>query len=570
VARYAWRLSALLGATLASAAAPAAVNLDLSYVDTGSPAYLRFKAWVDQALAGNPGYAFSATDAAYVFRIQGGAAYCNLAVSMVEEEVAAAEAAIAAAQRPEVAFDSYLYVGEKIRDLAITYDWCNASLTPAQRTRWAAYAEQAVWNVWNPSQAHWGATAWPWSGWSINDPGNNYHYSFLEATLYWALASNSTTWLGFVQNQKVPPLVSYFSALPGGGSREGTGYGLSHARLFEWYRLYRDALGTNLGQQSSHLDDSIDYWIHATVPTLDRIAPIGDQARVSYPDLYDYHRNLVLQARAISSNTAARARASWWLNAISVGQMESGFNFRRDLLPAGSGGTPPGALHHHATGTGHLFARSGWGSDAMWMSFVAGRFDQSHAHQDQGAFTLFARDFLTVTENIWTHSGIQQGTAVHNVLRFVNGSTTIAQVRDTTSTMSVTPGAGGVLDVAANLTPAYGGNAAIGAWTRNLHFADRSLRVTDQFAVGAGVQAVFQVNLPVAPVISGRNATAGALAIEVLEPANATLTALDWRTIDASEYLAGWKLEVHGSGNRFDVVLRDASAMFGDGFENAP
>ena len=36
----------------------------------------------------------------------------------------------------------------------------------------------------------------------------------------------------------------------------------------------------------------------------------------------------------------------------------------------------------------HLFARTGWDKAAMWMSYVAGPYMESHAHQDQGAFTL--------------------------------------------------------------------------------------------------------------------------------------------------------------------------------------
>src|SRR5438874_725915 len=81
----------------------------------------------------------------------------------------------------------------------------------------------AVWNVWNNDQAHWGAVEDHWSGWATSDPGDNYYYSFLEATMYWALASKSSTWQNFLATQKWPPLGSYFAALPGGGSREGTG-----------------------------------------------------------------------------------------------------------------------------------------------------------------------------------------------------------------------------------------------------------------------------------------------------------------------------------------------------------
>ena len=540
--------------------AAAAVVIDLSGVNTSSTRYTRFRSFVDAAVAGNIGYGFSATDAAYAWRIAGTPAYCQLAVNLVNQQVTTAETEIAAALRPHIAADSYLEVGPFIRDLSITYDWCASFTTASQRTRWAAYAEQAVWNVWNPAQARWGTGSFPWSGWSINDPGNNYHFSFLEATMYWSLASNSSTWRTFLDNQKFPPLMDFFAALPGGGSREGTGYGLAQQRLFELYRMWRDSTGTNLGAAGTHLNDSPDYWIHATVPTLDRIAPIGDQSRSSYPSLYDYHRNVVLQARLMGTDAAAAARAQWWLGSISIPQMTSSFNYRHDLLAPAAGGTAPTALYRHATGTGHLFARSNWTRDALWMGFVAGRYDQSHAHQDQGAFTLFQRDFLAVTENIFTHSGIQQGAEVHNVVRFTSNGTTVRQREGTTSTMVVTPGANGALTVDADLTPSYNGNAAVGQWRRRLDFNASRLRVHDTFTIGAGVQATFQVNTPVQPFVNGRTATAGSLLVTVIEPADATLSVLDWRTVEAGEYDSGYRLDIRGSGNAFVVELACASS----------
>jgi hypothetical protein len=57
-----------------------------------------------------------------------------------------------------------------------------------------------------------------------------------------------------------------------------------------------------------------------------------------------------------------------------------------------------------------------------------GKYDQSHAHHDQGGFTFFKRDWLTVTSNIWSHSGIHQEDEAHNVLRFTtSGGATIPQ-----------------------------------------------------------------------------------------------------------------------------------------------
>ncbi len=61
------------------------------------------------------------------------------------------------------------------------------------------------------------------------------------------------------------------ASLPGGGSLEGTGYGVAHMRLFTLYRLWRDATGEDLAAANPHLSESIDYWIHATVPTAMRM-----------------------------------------------------------------------------------------------------------------------------------------------------------------------------------------------------------------------------------------------------------------------------------------------------------
>lgn len=562
-----------LALALAVAATPrleAAIPATLvAGVETGSPEYARYKDWVDAVVFdGEQRYAFSATDAAYVAQLDGDPAYCAHAVAMIEAHVAAAEAVIATGNRPEVSGDSYLEVGPILRDLSITYDWCAAQTTQQQRTRWAAYAEQAVWNVWHHEDAQWGGVAHPWSGWSVDDPGNNYYYSFVEATMYWALASESVAWRSFLETAKWPPLVAFFAELTGGGSREGTGYGVSHQRLFELYRVWREATGADLAAQSTHARDSVDFWIHATVPTMDRYAPIGDLARESYPNLFDYHRNLVLQARALTLDAAVRDRASWWLSRISVPQMSQGFNYRHDLLSAGGDGSAPASNHYFASGTGNLFARSGWDRGAIWMHFIAGPYDQSHAHQEQGGFALFARDFLAASANIHSHSGIQQGTEVHNVLRFVRSDgSTVPQREGTTSTLAVTVEGDGTVVADADLTAAFGGDAAVGSWQRELRFAGRTLRVHDTYATAGGAHAVFQVNTPVAPIVSGNTARAGDLVVRVLEPAGAELSVVDWHAVDPAEFATSFKLEVSGGSGEYLVELVDDAALFADGFE---
>ena len=545
------------------------IGLSLAYVDMGGPAYVRFKAFVDQAVAGSPGYAFSATDAVYMYRLSGQAQYATLAIAWVEDQVTAAEAEIALGNRPAIAGDSYLDVGPMLRDVALVYDWCYPLLTVAQRGRWEAYADQAVWNVWNYNNASWGGNPFPWSGWSVDNPGNNYHYSFLQATMYWAFAADRQSWIDFLANVKLPAVVAYYQGIPGGGSREGTGYGVALGRLFELYRLWKDSTPAHvdLGAQSTHLADTLDYWIHATVPTLDRYAPVGDLSRESYPWLYDYHRHLVLEARTLAPTASpVTARASWWLHQIAVDEMTSEFNFRDDLLPAGTTQTQPAALFHHATGTGVLFARRSWTPDAPWLSFMAGPYVESHAHQDQGAFNLFRDDWLAVTENIFTHSGIQQGTDVHNTLRFENGATTIPQ-NESTSSMTVND-SGGTLHVVANLTPAYASSGVVNSWQRTLDFDALGLTVSDVWSAAGGVSAVFQINVPGLPSISGGVATAGALRIRTLVPANPALSVVDWHSVDATEFNSGYKVEIRGGAGSYVVRLELMDGLFADGFES--
>ena len=548
--------------------AHASLGLDLSYVDTSSPAYSRFRDYVDDAVGGDRSGDFTAVDAAYMYRITGGSQYCALAIQVAEEQVSNAESAISGGGTPSIARDSYLYVGGMLMDVSITYDWCGAQLSSSQKQRYSAYAEQTLYNVWNPEQASWGGRSYPWSGWSVDDPGNNYHYSFLEATIYWALASNSTTvWQPFLDNVKLPALENYFSAMSGGGSQEGTGYGSSHRRLFSEYRAWRDSTGEDLGNANSHMTDSISFWAHATVPTMDRFAPIGDQARQSTPDLYDYYRHLVLEARYGTNDQDAKDIASWWLHNISVQRMANNFNFRYDLLPAGGAGHAPAEQTYFSHGVGALFSRTSWSPDAMWMSFMAGPYTQSHAHQEQGAFTLFGGgDWLTVTENIWSHSGIEQETIVHNVLRFENDGDAIRQDQPTQSEMQVTQGEGGNVTAVADLTPAYGGDDRIQNWQRTVDFEGGLLTVTDDYAVSGGTQAIFQINTPVRPVVTGNTATAGGLRITVVQPANATLTVTDWTDVD-SDFEGGYRLDVSGGNGQYVVQLGHPEEILADGFD---
>jgi len=527
--------------------------IDLSYVNRTSAEYTRFKQYVDRAVGGNRDYGFSAVDAAYMAKLDGGQQYCGLAVSMVESQVSSAEQRIAAGQNPEIAGDSYLHVGDMLADLDLTYTWCNARITDQQKTRWVAYANQAIFNVWNPAQAKWGGRLAPWSGWSINDPANNYYYSFMRASEYNALALNDSAQLAYLSGSRWPLLVNFYNTIPGGGSTEGSGYGASHRGLFELYQVWKDSGQGDFANANTHLTNSIYVWVHSTVPTLDKFHPSGDQSRVSEPVIYDYQRGLVAQAWWQTNNAAAKSVGGWWLKHIDNQNMQSSFNYRYNLFPIPSTDPVPTALGYRAPETGFTFARTSWAESASWIGVVAGVYNQVHAHQEQGGFTLYKGNWLTVTNNIWSHSGINQSTIDKNIVRFEkNGAVQGQRMNQTTQVSGYSQEANGDMHITMGLTPFYGSASGVTSWVRKIDFVAGVTTVNDDMNLATGTVGVFQVNVPSQPSVAGNVVTAGNLRFTVLSPASPQITLVDMRTVN-SDYNSGWRVDIKGGATNYKV-----------------
>ena len=550
---------------------------------TASSAVSRLKAQVDDVVAitktlgGNTTYDklvsaisadhydYSPVDSVIMFRLTGNSDYIDQAIRMVDLFVTAENAAIESGADPTIAADSYLYVGGFLSELALAYDYGYNRLNGGQRSAWSAYAEQTLFNLWNPDKATWGSVSRPWSGWSINDPGNNYYYSFLKATQMWALSSQSGTWISFLQTQKYPQMVPFFSILSGGGSREGTGYGTAIGNLFEDYAYWKDSTGEDLSAYSSHARETVDYWIHATVPTFEYFAPIGDQARSSLPIMFDYQRKLVLEGVALSATSAQGQRGLWWLNHAKVtdggngwvtGSMRYNFDYRYDLLAGSGSGQAPSALLYNATGTGALFARSDWGTSASWVHTNVGYYDQSHAHQDQGGFSFFKSRWLTVTSNVYSNSGINQGTDVENVLRFDAGSAPVPQ-NNSVSTKTVTD-SGDTVQINADLSPAYSDSSnSVSQWIRQFTYqrSVHKLTVHDVCTVGSGVTPVWQLHLPASPVRQADGTyLAGTLRIGLVQPGAPTVNVVDMRSTSA-DFTGGYRMELRGPANQCEFIV---------------
>jgi hypothetical protein len=217
------------------AAHPFVSLASFTQVNQSSRAFTRFKQRTDQAITNGESDPYFATYAVILYRITGSVSYLDAAIARVDAFVTQARNDALAGKKPHLADDRFYFLGEYLEPLALTYDAGFTRLSPAQRSQWAELAEQALTNLWlhNPSPQVWYGVAFPDEvAWSICDPGNNYFYTFMQSTMLWALAAQSSQWLSFLQLQKFPPLIDYFAQFPGGGTREGTGYGTALKNLF--------------------------------------------------------------------------------------------------------------------------------------------------------------------------------------------------------------------------------------------------------------------------------------------------------------------------------------------------
>jgi hypothetical protein len=535
-----------------------------SALEADAPAAARFRDMVDAELAGTEHYAFRASDAALLYALTGEAGYATHAIEMVDAYVSAEETRIAAGERAEVAGDSYLYVGDVVGDLALVYDWCFDRLTEAQRARWIAYANQAVWNVWNHEEARWGDAVHPWSGWSIDNPSNNYYYSFLEATMLLGLATTgendqAEAWIERFRTTKLDEQLRpiFDRDLVGGGSREGTGYGTAMRRLFWLYDLWHGTTGESLSRMNRHTYDSLAYLMHSTVPTLDRLAPIGDHARDSSAALFDYHRAYALVLmRLFAGDRLAEVGASF-VRQSSVPEVGQYFMYFYDFVhdDAAVEAEPLAALSttYHASGVGHVFTRSSWDEDAAWVGVIAGPYTESHAHRDQGSFLLYHREWLAYDANVESHSGIVQDESLHNLVRIEQGGEVVRMRAERSPAQLVAlEDDARFTYVATDVTPIYDGHAAITRSERELVFLRPGVVVVfDRVDAASDASRIFTLNTPITPEASGSTITmTGTESSLVVHRVggSGTVSVTAWPDVDAAEYGGGHRIDVTETG----------------------
>lgn len=488
-----------------------------SQLSSNAPAAVRFKQSVDLQVANSNVYGMEPWHVALMGQVTGQADYCKYAVSKTDSYVASEEALIAANKTPVVAADDYLEVGDDVGNLAMVYDWCRSSMTAIQRSRWAAFGNQAVWNVWNHTQAAWGGRAVPWTGWSVDNPSNNYYYSFLKATMLLGLATYgendmASGWLTQfritkIENQLIP---TFNADLAGGGSREGTGYGVAMRDLFQLYDWWARSTGEPLASRTPHTLASLPWMVHSVVPTLDRVIPTGDHARDSTAALFDYHRDYLQKLASMYPNERIAGVVKTLLGQSSVPQMSQHFmrysDYIYDLVTIAPRPLTELSTAYWAPGTGSFSIRNDWTKTSAYANFICGPLTESHAHQDRGSFVLFKGNWLAYDANIDGHSGLDQDQKYHNTVRFETAAgAALGQSYGQDCSMRALINTPDWAYASADITPIYTAKAGVTRSEREFVFIKPSTFVVYDRAQTSdpNTRRIFTMNFPKAPTISG-------------------------------------------------------------------
>ena len=534
-------------------------------------------------------HAFPAWSVALLYQLTDERRYCDFAVHEIEEFVQSEEQMIANGGAPRVAFDSYLYIGEHIGELTRVYDWCREFVTASQGQRWMAYANQAVANVWDHRNATWGGRSYSWSGWSTSNPMNNYHYSFLEATMLTGLVQRETSptdaqrWMDKFRQDSIQDLiVPAFSEFSGGGSPEGTSYGDAMRTLFTLYDWWEQSTGEKIHDLTQHTFDSLQYGMHSVVPTLDYVTFLGDHARESTSMLFDYNRHYLLMAAELNRGTQMAEMSKDFLNKSSKPEMRYTFMYVYDFLyedvsaPVATIDQLPN--YYYAEAAGNIFKRDSWANDSSYLTMSFGPRVESHDHMDKGSFQIFKGDWLAYTQNINTRNGLNASTEFYNIVRFNSGNSVIDQPwthwDDVNSIRKpgTRPNIVKVEDndifthIALDLAPLYE-SPDISTYWRELIFIRPGVTVVFDYTVTTiGISKTWQLNSPYRPSVSGSQATISGpqadMTVRTLLPANATASIHDWS--GDSRYQASYtdSSDTLTTGYRMDVSSSNQAETF--------
>lgn len=379
--------------------------------------------WISPYVTSGSTYGMQAWHFALVYMVTKDTAYAQRAISLVDKEIANG--------MTEERFDSYLRTREYVGDAALVYDWLNSLLSPSQKDTYVKYMNQILTEIWNPFDNPYNT----WSGWAINDPGNNYYYNFLLTTGYAGLATYNENpnppSLPF-RNKTYTDILEFLyakinlQAVPEwldtrgkeGGWHEGENYGLvSKWHMFDLFSILKNAGGVNYFSTLNFPKESLYYQLYTIQPGNQYEYPGGDLARESTMSVSSYDRVLMLLLADGLAGATESQYAQYWLNNIYP-SMQWRFMYPWDFLlyrpnlPQRDFRELP--LNYYAEGLGWINSRSGWTDDAVSVSFVSADMVQSHQHQDQNSFVIYKNGWQAIDANTYSRSGIVADSYAHN------------------------------------------------------------------------------------------------------------------------------------------------------------
>jgi len=293
------------------------------------------------------------------------------------------------------------------------------------------------------------------------------------------------------------------SKTAGGGSLEGTGYGISIKRLLFLEFVWEASTGQRWADMSSSNAGWINYLSTAVVPTGDWFAPIGDQARISDAPFTDYQRETLLALAELHRGTSAgrlsRARASTYLTQMDRPE-ESVFDFLYGVADPGTADALP--LTYVASGVGQVFTRSSAAANATWLGFLAGPYVESHAHHDQLSLLLY-KDTWKIDDGVrHSHSGLTQSEEAHALVMLADANGPLRMVVGNSADLDALRTAADYVHMAGSIGSLYPGHTV--TQSREIVFLPPDVVVVlDRVDSGAeNLTRTFQLPTPDAATIS--------------------------------------------------------------------
>ncbi len=503
----------------------------------------------------------------------------NIALAyLLTAEPAYASAAMAWADEivdaDDVAFDSYLYFGDRMRQIALVLNYAYDALDAAERQRLQSYLERWTHELWFDNQG---------SGWGLDDPGNNYHMAFLEGTAYAGYALRQA---GVAQGQSYVDVLLDKIERPGGVLEylqgrarggdwpEGVNYGQrSKQRLFSALSAVASMGDTNYFAATSFFSEAISYAFYQLQPGGERLYPGGDLAWDEAMPVSPNDREYVQMATYWMTDPTGQALGQWYLEHVVPDYTGPTFHGRSsyylDLLFARQGpSTPPTELplHYLAEGTLWAHVRSSWDDDATSLS-ISGMplIDQSHAHYDVGSFTLWKHGWLAVDATSYGDTGLNWDSGAHNMVHVAGHERRGGEIPGLLRFGDEPEMAYAQVDASGLYRRKQGAEVEtlLEEYTRELvYLKPNTLVVYDRVEPKpAGSDYDFRVHFAAEPSqaegrISAQNG-GGAIALELLVGGDAEVRADDDLAGGPSD---AWRVEVEpGPGGRFLAVLEVAT-----------